>query len=334
MSRTMLVQTLVVRGGQVLLGRWRAGSGPFEGMLTGLIGQAGRPAGQPPPRAEALAAAVCTELLGPGVQVDPRRLRRRALMQFEERDASSQAAETLGNQYEEHELVLRLGPEEAQGGTDLFEPVATKTFEPFGWFGPNDIPYDMMPADDRVWYEKVLYEDKRLRGQFAFKGTELVEHSLQEVSSAEGLCDLDADSQSASALLVHNPACSKSQALEQALKVQGIPFRVRRYLEDPLSLSELETLLARLKASPPAGGSFNVDDLCRDRQLVSRVRMANLFRDGFLRSGGPGLADEDVLLEKLAQEPELLQRPILVYGLEAALGRPQPGDALRILAKS
>ncbi|CAE8639410.1 unnamed protein product, partial [Polarella glacialis] len=283
------------------------------------------PAGQSPPSPEVAGAAACSQLLGPRFRVDPRRLRRRGLFHFEERDATHGAAVALGERYSEHQLVLRLNPEEeaAHG----FEPQATETFEPMGWFAPGEIPYDMMPEDDKVWYERVLFGDQRLRGTFAFEGTRLVEHALEEVTPEEGLCDLDKDCVSASssypersdvnsaqpALLLHNPGCSKSRALHEALTSRGVHVVERHYLEDPLTLSELETLAARLSvAAAPSSTVSAAKDLCRDEELASS-------------------SSEEMVLEALALRPELLQRPVLIRGRRAAFGRPQPEDAMRIL---
>lgn len=345
--RTVLVQTLITRRNQVLLGRWRPGSGPFAGRLTGVLGQAKAPPGGPPPTPEAAAAAACSELLG--VHVDPWRLRRRALFHFEERDPSDAAAALLGDRYSEHQLVLRLGPDEASGGSDDFEPRATERFEPFGWFGPTEMPYNLMPEDDEVWYDRVVFQDHRLRGNFAFEGTRLAAHSVEEVDAAEGLCDLDVrqdgklggEGPSGSGqlpLLLYNPACSKSRALREALQHRGVAFSERRYLEDPLTLSELETLHARLQeggrhlgegaSASPVGAATA---LCRDTDLARDLGLANLFKSGFYKAGSMG-SYEDVVLEALAKQPDLLQRPVLVVGRRAALGRPEPEAALRLLA--
>merc|ERR1712012_586575 len=126
------------------------------------------------------------------------------------------------------------------------------------------------------------------------------------------------------ALLLHNEECSKSQALRAALDAQDIPYVERRYLEDPLTLSELETVLARLQAGAAERGAFSLGDICRDADMMTRIRMANMFRSSFFHPEGGSPRDEnrDALLEQLALEPELLQRPVLLFGQKAALGRP------------
>lgn len=104
-------------------------------------------------------------------------------------------------------------------------------------------------------------------------------------------------------LLLHNPRCSKSRAARALLEERGVPFRERRYLEEPLSIDELRELAASL--GRPA-------------------------RD-WARRGEPdwqaaGLADEaatdDQILAAMAAHPILIERPILVRGARAVIGRP------------
>ena len=71
-SAMFLVQTLLLREGRVLLGRWRRG--PFAQRLTGLLGSAAGPS------VEAAAAAVCR----PYVELEPRRLRLRGIFRFQD----------------------------------------------------------------------------------------------------------------------------------------------------------------------------------------------------------------------------------------------------------
>jgi len=104
-------------------------------------------------------------------------------------------------------------------------------------------------------------------------------------------------------LLLHNPRCSKSRAARALLEERGVSFRERRYLEEPLSIDELRELAASL--ARPA-------------------------RD-WARRGEPdwqaaGLADEaetdDQILAAMAAHPILIERPILVRGPRAVIGRP------------
>jgi arsenate reductase len=111
-------------------------------------------------------------------------------------------------------------------------------------------------------------------------------------------------------LLLHNPRCSKSRATLALLEERGRSFSERRYLEEPLSQSELGDLRARLGRAPS--------------EWVRAGEKA------FGELGLSGDSSEDQLLAAMAQEPILMERPIVVRGQRAAVGRP-PEAVLEIL---
>lgn len=104
-------------------------------------------------------------------------------------------------------------------------------------------------------------------------------------------------------LLLHNPRCSKSRAAHALLEERGIAFRERRYLDEPLSLAELRTLATSL--GRPA--------------LEWARRGEPAWRDADLRDEA---ATEDEILAAMAAHPILIERPILVRGARAVVGRP------------
>lgn len=105
-------------------------------------------------------------------------------------------------------------------------------------------------------------------------------------------------------LLITNENCSKSRATRALLEDRGVTFESRAYLENPLDRSELEDLGARL--GRPVG-------------------------DWVRRGEGIDVpADEGACLDAIVANPILLQRPILVRGQRAAIGRP-PEDVLALL---
>lgn len=112
-------------------------------------------------------------------------------------------------------------------------------------------------------------------------------------------------------VLLHNPHCSKSRALKAALEERGTAFRERLYLEEPLTGAELKTLCGLL------GG---------DATAMVRSKEAE-----YAEAGLSSDSDEAALLNALAKHPKLLERPILVKGARAAVGRPGPDAALGIL---
>jgi arsenate reductase len=111
-------------------------------------------------------------------------------------------------------------------------------------------------------------------------------------------------------LLLYNPRCSKSRATLALLEDRGVDFTVREYLTDPLSEAELETLSARL--GKPV------------REFV-RVKEKEFAASGCTSDS----ADAD-LVAAIAANPSLMERPILVRGDRAAIGRP-PEDVLALL---
>jgi arsenate reductase len=111
-------------------------------------------------------------------------------------------------------------------------------------------------------------------------------------------------------LLLHNPRCSKSRATLALLEERGAWFEVREYLNDPLSIPELEELGRRL------GGA-----------IIDWTRTGE---SAFAELGLRKDASDDELLAALAAHPILLQRPILVSDHRAAIGRP-PEEVLELL---
>jgi arsenate reductase len=113
-----------------------------------------------------------------------------------------------------------------------------------------------------------------------------------------------------SLLLIHNPRCSKSRGAKGLLEERGVPFELRLYLEAPLSRAELGELRRRL--GRPA------------REWVRRGEPA------FAAAGLGPESDDAAVLAAIAQHPELLERPILVSGDRAVVGRP-PEKVLELL---
>lgn len=111
--------------------------------------------------------------------------------------------------------------------------------------------------------------------------------------------------------LYHNPRCSKSRSALQLLEERGFNPNIVRYLETPLSAAELHELLRKLG-----------------------IRARQLLRTGedeykALGLNDPELTDEQ-LIAAMVSQPKLIERPILVAGDKAVVGRP-PESILEIL---
>lgn len=94
------------------------------------------------------------------------------------------------------------------------------------------------------------------------------------------------------------------------LKDQGVDYHYREYTREPLSATEIRTVLGKLGVGPK--------DVLRRRDRA------------FIDLGLSGNESDDELIAHMAEHPTLLQRPIGVLGDRAAVGRP-PDRLLELL---
>ncbi|MEC7591984.1 MAG: arsenate reductase (glutaredoxin) [Pseudomonadota bacterium] len=111
--------------------------------------------------------------------------------------------------------------------------------------------------------------------------------------------------------IYHNPRCSKSRQTLALLQEHGVTPTVVEYLKTPPDAATLGDILAKLGCPP--------------RQLM-RVKEA-VYRE--LGLGDENLSDAD-LIQAMVDNPILIERPIVLAGDRAALGRP-PEAVLAIL---
>lgn len=102
--------------------------------------------------------------------------------------------------------------------------------------------------------------------------------------------------------VLHNNDCSKSRAILEFLDENGLEFQIHDIVSNPLSEDELRSVVKMLGATP--------HDITRKNE--------KFFKDNF---EGKNLSDDE-LYEILTENPELIQRPILVKGSVAVIGRP------------
>lgn len=100
----------------------------------------------------------------------------------------------------------------------------------------------------------------------------------------------------------HNPKCSKSREALQLLEEKGEPCEVFKYLDTPPSRDELVALLGKLGVS--------ARELMRTKE------------DVYKELGLANVSDEAKLIDVLAEHPKLIERPILIEGNRAVIGRP------------
>ena len=111
--------------------------------------------------------------------------------------------------------------------------------------------------------------------------------------------------------IYHNPRCSKSRQTLAILQEKGIQPEVILYLETPLDPDQLSTLIKKL--------GIQARDLLRKGE------------DDYRQLGlkDPSISETDIL-DAMSRHPKLIERPIVVKGDKAVLGRP-PENVLELI---
>ena len=113
-----------------------------------------------------------------------------------------------------------------------------------------------------------------------------------------------------SVVIYHNPRCSKSRQTLALLEEKGIQPEIIKYLDATPSIDELKTLMSQLELS-------EVRDMMRTKE--------DIYKELELKS-----ADDEALFKAMAENPKLIERPIVVANGKAKHGRP-PEQVLEIL---
>jgi len=111
--------------------------------------------------------------------------------------------------------------------------------------------------------------------------------------------------------IYHNPRCSKSRQTLELLQKNNIEPEIVEYLKTPPNAAELQDILAKLNLS--------AEQLMRKKETV------------YKELGLAGINDEDELITAMINNPKLIERPIVISGDKAAIGRP-PEAVLDILS--
>jgi arsenate reductase (glutaredoxin) len=111
--------------------------------------------------------------------------------------------------------------------------------------------------------------------------------------------------------IYHNPRCSKSRETLALLHSNSIEPSIVEYLKTPLNNEQISTLVQQL-------GFSSARELMRTKEDV--YKELNLKAE----------SDENALINAMAENPKLIERPIVVNNGKAALGRP-PENVLSVL---
>jgi len=101
----------------------------------------------------------------------------------------------------------------------------------------------------------------------------------------------------------HNPRCSKSRDSFKLLEEKGLDAEVVKYLDEVPNKEELQEMLKML-------GMSSAQELMRTKETV--YKELNLKEE----------TSEDKLLEAMIANPKLIERPIVIRGSKAVIGRP------------
>jgi len=110
--------------------------------------------------------------------------------------------------------------------------------------------------------------------------------------------------------IYHNPRCSKSRQGLEIVKSKTDDFEIINYLKNPPTKEELKDILKKLGMKPI--------DLVRKNEKI--------WKENFK---GKDLTD-DQIIEAMVTYPKLIERPIVIKGDKAVLGRP-PENILTLL---
>jgi len=101
----------------------------------------------------------------------------------------------------------------------------------------------------------------------------------------------------------HNPRCSKSRDSFKLLEERGVEAEVVKYLEEVPTKEELQEMLKML-------GMNSAQELMRTKEAI--YKELNLKEE----------TSEEALLDAMIANPKLIERPIVIKGNRAVIGRP------------
>ena len=103
--------------------------------------------------------------------------------------------------------------------------------------------------------------------------------------------------------IYHNPRCSKSRQALALLESSNVPLNIVLYLDIPPSFEDLEGILRKLGITA--------------RELLRKTESA--YKENQLSDP---LKPESQLIEAMVSYPKLIERPIVINGNQAVIGRP------------
>ena len=110
--------------------------------------------------------------------------------------------------------------------------------------------------------------------------------------------------------IYHNPRCSKSRQTLTLIREKEKEVEIIEYLKNPLTFEDLELILVKLDISPI--------DLIRNKEEIWEEE----YKGKKLK--------EDEIIQAMVNHPKIMERPIVINGMKAIIGRP-PENVLEII---
>lgn len=102
-------------------------------------------------------------------------------------------------------------------------------------------------------------------------------------------------------ILIHHTSCGTSRKALEQLRAAGVEPTIRKYMSEKLSAAELKDIAKKLGATSPRA-------FLRDKDAAAL--------------GVTEKTTDEALYALMEKNPQIIQRPILIKGAKAALGRP------------
>lgn len=102
--------------------------------------------------------------------------------------------------------------------------------------------------------------------------------------------------------IYHNPRCSKSRCALDLLKSSDKEYEIIDYMKNPLGKVEIELIISKLGIQPI--------ELVRTQEPIWKEEFHNKSLTG------------DEIIEAMLEYPQLIERPIVIEGDRAVIGRP------------
>ena len=112
-------------------------------------------------------------------------------------------------------------------------------------------------------------------------------------------------------IIYHNPNWSKSRKSVEILKDKEIEFEIIQYIKNPPTIKQIKNICLKLGASPK-------DIIRKSEKDFKENNLSEIINN------------QDILLQKMVDFPKIIERPIIIIGDKAVIGRP-PENILDIL---